>query len=578
MGIAKTSLFILLTALSGTISVAAEIRSSPCPDIVILSPEAITLETTEENLVCGERSLPGWAEVPDNQSRYFLRVFLQERGFHTPEFSEEGNVLMVRTGPATTLEKVVVRDDPESSRLLARLLTGRRLTPKTLDEAEAWLRRRLEENAHPCARVRVVGVVASRTLYVGISPGDPQVFTEPALAQSDDIAPQTLQRFEAFQSGTPFDVRLLELSERRAVASGVVRSTFYSSACQGEGLAITQRVFPGAPKSVSLGIGFNTEELLLGRASWRHSRLGRLGNSVGATLFLSGRTQRLGFNGEWYFYPPDPRISLQPTLTLQQRTEPEYRLLSLTAEAQLVKSYDSPTAEVVLRAGPTYVTERTYGRDSPTRDQYLSLDTRVATTSHLFEYYRNLPRTGYRVALWNSTVLRRFYSDFDASRFGLEGDQFFNYRAFDPPMLVFQARFQLGTTWVPHTGGLRQNLPVRYRHFLGGGRDFRGFARQELPGPGNVALTSASLGFALRYAHIRHQTLQPYVLLDLAQLGQKPMTLDRPWYWAPGVGLIWVSPIGAIRGSLAHGFAANTPPGWQRETHWQFYASLGEEF
>ena len=44
----------------------------------------------EVKLLCGDPKIEGWRTIPLNQAEYFMRAFLQQRGYHAPRFVDAG--------------------------------------------------------------------------------------------------------------------------------------------------------------------------------------------------------------------------------------------------------------------------------------------------------------------------------------------------------------------------------------------------------------------------------------------------------------------------------------------------------
>ena len=73
--------------------------------------------------------------------------------------------------------------------------------------------------------------------------------------------------------------------------------------------------------------------------------------------------------------------------------------------------------------------------------------------------------------------------------------------------------------------------------------------------------------------------LQPFLLWDVARLGDRRWTLDEPQFTSWGYGIRWASPFGTLRGSAAKGEIENgnaSTVAYTRE--WVYFFSFGQEF
>ncbi|HEX4046886.1 MAG TPA: hypothetical protein VH309_03585, partial [Elusimicrobiota bacterium] len=112
----------------------------PCPSIAFASAATIKLTDSERKLVCGDPKVEGWKRIPLNQAEYFMRVFLQQRGYQNPAFSVARAVLRVDAGPKSLVTALRVEGLPaglDAGKL--RMIVGQALTPATLDKVKAAL-------------------------------------------------------------------------------------------------------------------------------------------------------------------------------------------------------------------------------------------------------------------------------------------------------------------------------------------------------------------------------------------------------------------------------------------------------
>jgi translocation and assembly module TamA len=150
-------------------------------------------------------------------------------------------------------------------------------------------------------------------------------------------------------------------------------------------------------------------------------------------------------------------------------------------------------------------------------------------------------------------------SPVSADRFDLTAKQLWNIGNYSPPLFVLGIRVQGTMTTANEVtlGQGREQLPIEYRIFLGGDDNLRGFSRQSLNNGGLGYLTAVYIGTELRIVDEMPFNLEPFLLWDGAQLGDRKGTLDRALFTDYGAGLRWRSPFGTLRGSIAQGAILN---------------------
>ncbi|MCM2277868.1 MAG: BamA/TamA family outer membrane protein [Oligoflexia bacterium] len=554
-----------------------------CPGLRFEGELQPGLSETEHRLLCGDPRSEAWGSIPTHQARFHFRNFLQKRGYLHPSFIAEGTTegvgTLVRIGTPTLLSRIRTQGAPEELRIeRRRKLLGRPVTPTLLNEIEQWVYRRLQAAGHPCPDVETLADRDSGEVLVQMRPG-PQAPLSAVIEEKPvpGTLPGIFRRYDAFQLGDRFNGDWLAVTANRINAQDVVLNVHFTPECSPapdpeKGVTVRQSVTPGPPRLMSFGFGIDTEGLLLARAAWRHSRLGRGASWLDFTALGSAREQLLEATLEWFHLARPSRQSLRPSLLLRHRNERPFETLEARGGIAFSTSADGTRAGLVALAGPSIQGLRTYRGVGPRDSRFLSLDAEATLTSHAFEYYSADPRTGYRLGAAASLGSRALLSTVSAQRAELRGEVLLNYRDFDPPLLVLGFRGALAATFTAERPGAATGLPASFFHFLGGSSNLRGFGRQELPKDGLGGLTSAFLNSELRLGSTLPWNLDPFVFLDLGALGRAPLALDPPIYHSPGAGLRWLSPIGVFRTTLARGFPADVPG------HWQLFISFAEEF
>lgn len=556
---------------------AAAPRPTPCPGVVFLG-ERVALTPVERRLACGDPASEAWREVPRDQARRFLEAFLQQRGYLHPSFTTSAERLVVDPGRVTPIRSLQGDNLPAGLDLSKRRrVVGAPLTPAMLDQVQADLTVELQNRGYACPEVEMsadarTGAVRARFPGGVVHAADP--IEEPVI---DGIDPGIFRRFEAFERARPLDPRLLTLTSNRVVSEALFLNSSYDVTCGTEGVRIVHRVASAPPRLIGVGVGVDTEGFARVRAHWIHSRIGWRASSAQATVFASKREQSLDAGMSLYLRPSS-RVYLLPRAVAARSDEPRFETVSAELSLAPAFAWDDQVLRVEFSAGPALEYADTRRGLGPQNSYFQSFNTRLAATSHLFEYYLREPRGGFRAELDTASRVSELNSSLTAHRFRLETEKIWNVGAFDPPLAVLGARGWAGTTMVRDRDAALRELPPAMRFFIGGDADFRGVGPGELGDEGGF-LTGVYQGLELRAGDLLPYKLQPLVFLDAAMGGRSSLHLDPDVYYAPGFGARWSTFVGAFRATFARSLL------WRRDPatapgrrHWQFFFSYGREF
>lgn len=569
----------LLTALFPVLARAGN-SHSPCNRIQFVGKEEIGLTAMEIRLVCGDPDTEGWEKVPFNQAETFLRAFLQQRGYHEPKFSQGRDVLSVDPGAMTSVSSFSVTGlPPEIDPRRLRKIKGQLLTPKMLDKANTTLLNTLQNRGYACPVIKIKGNGATGEIAAEVHPGDLYRFGRIPYKKTTNVAPEVFYRYEAFETGQLFDSRLLELTAQRSMTDSLFLSAYFVVSCSTGGMTITERVVSGKPQLYKLGVGFDTEGLLIVKASWLDSRIGNWGHSMGASLYASFREQSASANFR-YFTGPASRFYLMPKLTFGRQDETQYE--SFQSELALLPtvSRDTKSIRAEFSAGPALKYAHTVRGLGPVRYSYGAFQTQVDLLDHLFEYYAAEPQTGWHITFKSQSQVAGMYSSITAHRLDLQGQHIWNLGGYDPPLLVLATRYRGQTTLVNNGLLASGDIPLDLRYFMGGDANLRGAGHNDLPSDDIGLLTTVYDGIEVRLGDVLFHGVQPLVFLDTAMGGRDSFHLDPNVYFSPGFGFRWSSPVGSIRATLARGMVWRRDPSAETllSPQWRFFLSLGTEF
>jgi translocation and assembly module TamA len=553
-----------------------------CPGVRLKAPEKLSFSRTEEVLVCGDKSLPAWREVPRSQAVFHLKAFLQERGYYNPTTDQTPDRVLVDAGERTIVRAVEMTGSGANLDLSRfRGIEGQTLTPSLLQQTEKRFVKELQALGHGCPAVDLEGYPAEGRIKMTIEAGPVGHIREVLIEPVEEINEQILRRYHAFYPDALFNERWLDLTVNRIHAQGILQNTLFEVSCDGTAIDILEKNVAGPPRLVTIGFGVNTEKGLAARASWKHVRLGDGASPVEISLtgYFGGskrNEQELSASAYWYYRDRPSRFHIKPVVSIRHASQESSELVSTKIQLTPGMTWDGQNAGGSLYAGPALIGVRTFRGPGAKQTAYLTLGADLSVTSHAYELYRTSPREGYELTLGGSFSRRGWLGELTAQSVNLGGHYLWNLGNYDPPLFVLGVRASFATTLSPASE--QGNLPDTLRHYLGGAASLRGFTVREIPSKLG-ALTAAFGSVELRLGYLIPWNLQPFVFFDLGKTGSLPMSLDQPWLYSPGLGLRWESPIGAFRTSIAHGFVSGSPPaGFDARSHFQFFISYGEEF
>ncbi len=550
-----------------------------CPRVRFVGPE-VRLTEVEKRLVCGDPGSTGWKDVPLAQAQQFLTAFLQQRGYQFPRFSAEGDRLDVSVGTVTVVSKVTAEGSNDIFDMGKRRgLVGELLTPTLLDKAKKAAVFELQSRGYACPRVEVTADAVTGEVHVLAEPGLFYRIVDVPGPELPGLDPAIFDRYEAFQDGDPLDIRLLDLTSERVKSDALFLSAYYDVSCGSDTLHIRQRVIEGPPRLLTLGVGADTEGLLVTRAQWKDSRIGYRASQIQATAFFSAREQSLDAFMKYYLRPSD-RIHLRPAAFIRREYETQYQGVHSEASLQPEWTHDGTDFTIQTRGGPAADYFNTIAGLGPSQDKWFEFQTRSQIMTHLYEYYQADPRRGWMASVDTMSRVKGAYSAITAHRVTMTGESLWNLGNYQPPLAVFAVRGLLGTTWMPERERAFTDLPPTDRFFLGGDSDIRGFQRKSLPGDGTGFLTAYYQGLELRAGDdILPYNFQPLIFIDAAMGSPRDFHLDPDIYYAPGTGVRWAPAFGSMRLTIARGMT------WRRGSleapptpHWQLFFSFGKEF
>lgn len=560
---------------------AEAITYSLCPNYKIQSMRRIVFTPNEKELVCGSKKVESWKKIPTDQAKFFLRSFLQERGYYFPAFMEEDGYILVDVGTKTYITSLEVAGDvPKKLKMhKVRHIIRAALTPNKLDEITRIATATLQSIGYPCPKLEITADARYGIVTLKVDPGPEQNVVSVEESPIDGVDPDILRRYDAFRTGKSYDQTLLTLTSRRTEDDGIVTNTYFVTECQADGAHLKQNSIAGKPRLVILGVGASTEEYAIGKASWKHARLGKMGSSLKFLTYASYRLQKFKAESSLYLLPNPSRWFLYPQLTFQRENERQYDLIDTKLSLPPTVTWDWQRVGLAMSIGPSFNFVHTFSGDNVGSTHYLSGYFALKMKSHDFEYSATEPVGGFSIEALGQFTNDSALSSFTAQRFGMAVTYLRSLFGMRPPFLVFGIRIGAATTITDRDSPTFGKLPANFLRYLGGAENLRGFSRKSIPKSPDEALTSAFVSSELRLVSVLPMNLQPIVLLDAGVIGNRSLDFDYPIYWNPGLGMRWPSPFGVFRITAAHGHVAkNQDPANTGVGGWTFFFSFGKEF
>jgi translocation and assembly module TamA len=571
---------VLLAALALPAAAQAYVRPV-CNGYRIDSEKIIKFNANEKKLICGDPDAESWKEIPRFQAEYFIRTFLQQRGYFYPEFREEKDLVTIIPGEQTYVTDIEVEGEPPEQFKVwkRRQIRGGLLTPDALNALEGWSKGQLKNWGYACPQVKSRADAETGEVRLNLDPGQAMSIIDVDEEPVDGLMPGTLRRFDAFRLGHPYKHLNLSLTSRRIAKDGILQSSYFLTECTPEGARLTQKSIPGAKRLVSVGFGASTEEYFIIKAMWKQSRIGKNGSSFVISGRGSYRKQRLFVEGFVYPFPFPTRWHFAPSFLTRRENQDRYEYVANDLWVPMAYTWDTLNTSFRLAFGPKLNFTNTFKGATSGWTHFLSAAAGFDVASHDYEYYIVDPRTGYVVSAMAELNSDEVLSSITAQKLTISGQTLWNIAGFDPPLFILGIRGLAGTTITDYDSPKFARLPPQFLYYLGGSATMRGFSRRSLPKTIRGALSSLYAGAELRLANILPLNIQPIAFVDVGVMGARSFDLDAPGYWSPGFGVRWPSIIGVVRLTVARGYLIrNSDPANNGLSGWQFYWSLGEEF
>lgn len=550
---------------------------------VFFTAGKIKINDNEKTLICGSPDkTEGWREVPLKQAELHLKTILENLGYLKPEFKIENNQLFVTPGPRSEIKDLqVIGADGILDADRKRKVVGEPLMSEKLNEVEAWAQLGIRSQGYACPEILVEAQAWDSTVINRNSLGGKKSFGPINYGDLDGLNGDILDRYQPFSEGDDYDIRKVQLMTSRMLSDGLFQSAYFLTRCQGDQALLDLQTSIGKPKIFRIGIGASTEELPFADFTFRNARLDNKASFFIISLHGSPILQSLTFGSELYFFPGWQRTFLGPRARLARETENSYQFDSAKSGVDIGRNWDLWNWRWSGRWGPTLNYTKTIRGVGPDNATFPTIDGSLSVMSHVYESNLSQQFEG-----WSASLLYRgqgtgLGSKADINRYEVNSKVLWNIQSYSPPLVVLGTRVQaitIDATEIDKEADL-ELIPVDERIYAGGDENLRGFPRKSLNNNGRGYLSQLYLGLELRLIEELPYRLQPFLLWDGAQLGQRRYTVDTPVFISEGLGLRWASPFGTLRGSAARGRILHQDQlQLSYPEQWVFFLSFGREF
>ena len=541
-----------------------------CDGLYATNKDDLALGGMEARLLCGD-STQGpigrpWSDIPPNQAAYFARGFFQTRGYHHPEFIQDGERLYAKLGSKSVLKSMRLLGGPVGWQPpTRRLVKGEPLTPTLLNDLQGWALSKIKDEGYACAEATIQADPDTEEAVVFLKTGERKRITALEETGETGLREGALDRYNAFIVGDWYKDRMVALTRRRTLDDGFLQTLVLTTKCgPGDNVTIVRDVTLGPSRTVRIGVGGSTSLGARALGVVRQARIGSSASSIEARLqasYLNTETnqQSLSAKYRWFYLHGENRYSLIPEIRLEHEAVSAFDVRTNTLRVLHNWTFDTTEGQYDLNAGPNFTSEFQSRGQNPHYINIGFLEMEARWTDHDFEWFNTSPRTGSYIDVTTLLAMQSLGSPFSAQKFQIAGEKLWTIGAFDPPLFVLGMRFNVASVFSPNEE-LGSDLPVRFRSFLGGETDLRGYGYRTLPRDGIGSLSAANASVEGRLHKVLFRIIDVFSFVDAGLLGRSRLQFDTPVFISPGAGVRWESPVGVLRLYLARSFTALEDP------------------
>ena len=517
-----------------------------CPslNISVAEGEELKFSTLELSLVCEGHGGDDWTHIPMVQKKNFLTKFLAERGYYYPTFEEKKGILEVSLGKMAVVERIELAEDIlniDPNRLWK--IYGKPINSATLDDLERWILSQYANKGYPCVKLNTKAYPRKNLVSIMVQNIRKKKFGR-VLDQAGPVIRSARRRFDAFDEGDLFRQKRLLLTQNRLKQKEHILDATLTPICTpSDKVNISQHATETKPRLVSIGVGFDSDDLLFIEGSWSHSQLFDTESYLKTKFFLASNRQLLSSELDWYYAPVKTRHHLRSSTTVEHRKNKIFESKGVTANTGPVLDFDKLNHRFSLWIGPSFEHSQLIIGEGPKVSNSLLFRTHAQVSSENFELYRDSPNSGYAVILDISHAQIGLGSLYTGSNYHLLIKSFHNILNLDPALWVLGLR--AGLIGFSYNEQNVEKIPINAFPRIGGASTLRGLPFESIP---EVGIKNAIYsGLEIRINNIVPFGLAPFTFLDFARVRETKLGISQEKYISPGLGVNWNSPIGTLR-------------------------------
>ncbi|MGF7148113.1 translocation and assembly module TamA [Sphingomonas zeicaulis] len=443
-------------------------------------------------------------------------------------------------------------------------------------KGEDELRARIGAEGFPFAKVAEPELVVdheTRTarLKVDVEPGEAKRFGTIRMADRRIFGPRHVMRIARFETGQPYDARMIEDLRRALIATGLVSSVKIEAVPAGEDkVDIAVAVEPAPRRTIAAEAGYGTGQGIRTEVSWQHRNLIRPEGAVTFRGVAGTQEQLIGTSlRRSNFRARDQVLTAQASLANINRDAYDARTFSVGAgiERQTNIIWQKTwtwSAGVELLASD----ERdTVGLEATPRRRTFLIGALPGMLAYDGTDDLLNPQRGFRLSGRLSPELSLQSGAFGYARAQIDAS------AYQPvsERVVVAGRVRLGTI----LGAGRDRIAPSRRFYAGGGGSVRGYGYQDIGpvDPNNDPIGGRSLTEFSLEARVRIGDFGIVPFVDAGNIYTSPLPRVNDLRYGAGIGARYYTSFGPIRVDV--GTPLNPRAGDARIA---VYVSLGQAF
>ena len=510
-----------------------------------------------------------------------MRRALQNEGYVdaeiTLEMDQSSDPVVVRyqvnTGPAFKLAEAAIVADNGSSGNFPKpadlgLKPGNRFRAESVIEAQKQLVSHLKNSGYPFPKITKRQIVAdhvTQTVRVTwhVNAGVSAVFGDTVIEGLKDIDEDVVREKFTYKAGERFSQAKLTDTRVALTKAGwfsLVEITPQPVDNQGR-LPLVVKVRERAPRTIKLGVTYQTDVGPGGKVEWQHRNI--FGRGEEFSISMSGNEQ---YKAAEALYKQRDFFTSRETFYLKTTVSDENTDAYETTYWQTSVAVEEKFTDVVSGgAGVTYRLSRDARKD--TRFGLISFPVYIN-----YDDSNNLldPTEGSRVNLSFGPFFETLNQDLVYTRFRVDFSHYFSLTPRDRVVLAVRG------AWGAIQGASKNNVPDDELFYAGGGGSVRGF-KYQFAGDLSGGEPTGGLSLGEVSGELRYRITDSFGIVAFLDGGRafenEYPDFSKDLFWGAGLGLRYYTAIGPIRLDAAVPLNPRS-----NDEDFQIYVSIGQAF